>query len=196
LSPNLLEELEGRSREAPPRHRLIVRKEPLSVEQQVAHPGPVWLDRLRNDSLGRDHFGAELRDAIVRRGEALRKIDIQPDGSKRTEQLRDLERRTVAKEFVARTGQAFVENIPPAFRYRAANWTVLGDERRARQGCPPGAVAASAHGRPRRTTQAPATMLFVNAIMLAAVVSSATKAPDQNRGAERFSGQRPFSAEK
>jgi len=119
VSPNLLEELERRSREAPPRHRLIVRKEPLSVEQQVAHPGPVWLDRLRTDSLDRYGFGAELRDAIGRRREALRKIDIQPDGPKRTEQLRELERRTVAREVVAHTGQAFVENVPPTFRGRA-----------------------------------------------------------------------------
>jgi type IV secretory pathway VirD2 relaxase len=119
ISPNLLEELERRSRESPPRHRLIVRKEPLSVEQQVAHPGPVWLDRLRNDSLDPDRFGAELRDAIGRRREALRKIDIPPDGPKRTEQLRELERRTVAREVVAHTGQAFVENVPPTFRGRA-----------------------------------------------------------------------------
>ena len=119
VSPNLVEELERRSREGPPRHRLIVRKEPLSLEQQVAHSGPVWLDRLRTDSLDRYGFGAELRDAISRRREALRKIDIQPDGPKRTEQLRGLERRTVANEFVARTGQSFVENVPPTFRGRA-----------------------------------------------------------------------------
>jgi hypothetical protein len=119
LSSKLLEELERRSREAPPRHRLIVRKVPLSVEQQVAHPGPVWLDRLRTDALERYGFGAELRDATGRRREALRKLDIQPDGPKRTEQLWEVERRAVAREIVARTGQAFVENVPAAFRGRA-----------------------------------------------------------------------------
>lgn len=119
VSPNLLSELERRSHEGPPRHRLIVRKEPLSLEQQVAHPGPVWLDRVRTDSLDRYGFGAELRDAIGRRHEALGKFGIQPHGPKRTEQLRELERRTVANEFVARTGQSFVENVPPTFRGRA-----------------------------------------------------------------------------
>jgi hypothetical protein len=47
-----------------------------------------------------------------------------------------------------------------------------------------------------KVTQAPATTLLVKATMLAAVVRSAMKAPDQSRGAERLSGQRPFSAEK
>jgi YD repeat-containing protein len=119
VSPNLLEELERRSGERPARHKLIMRKEPLSLEQQVVHPGPVWIDRLRTDALDRYGFGAQLRDAIGQRRETLRQLGIQPDDTKRTEQLRELERRTLAKEFVAHTGQAFIENVPPTFRGRA-----------------------------------------------------------------------------
>jgi hypothetical protein len=50
-APNLLEELAKRGRDQPVPHQLFVRREPFSLEQQVRHPGPVWLDKVDEPSL-------------------------------------------------------------------------------------------------------------------------------------------------
>jgi type IV secretory pathway VirD2 relaxase len=64
------------------RHRLVFRKEPLSVEQQVPQPGPVWLDRLSADCCGRYGFGAEVRKAIGKRRDALRELGVLTERNK------------------------------------------------------------------------------------------------------------------
>jgi hypothetical protein len=44
LPADLLDQLEARHRAAPPKHRLFIRKEPLSLAEQIRYLGPVWLD--------------------------------------------------------------------------------------------------------------------------------------------------------
>jgi type IV secretory pathway VirD2 relaxase len=139
VSPNLLRVLEERHRDGPVRHRLLVRKEPLSLEGQVHHPGLVWLDRIEIGSLAPFGFGAALRGLIERRGEALRQLGIEPHDPKRSAKLRDLERRGVGNDVALRSGQTFVANAPDAFRGRVerasasprrSDFVVVSDGRR------------------------------------------------------------------
>jgi type IV secretory pathway VirD2 relaxase len=118
VSPNLLQELTERQRDTPARHRLLVHKEPLSLQAQVRHPGPVWLDRVKTDSLAPYGLGAELRRAVEQRREALRQLGVQPDDPNRSAKLRALELRRVAREIAARSGQAFLTSPPDTFRGR------------------------------------------------------------------------------
>ena len=118
VSPNLLQELTERQRDAPARHRLLFHKEPLSLQAQVQHPGPVWLDRVKTDSLAPYGLGAELQRALEQRREALRQLGVQPDDPNRSAKLRALELRTVGREIAARSGQAFLPAAPDAFRGR------------------------------------------------------------------------------
>jgi hypothetical protein len=60
VAPNLLEELSRRQEHAPARHRLLMHKQPLSLQAQVRHPGPVWLDRVEAASLALHGFGADV----------------------------------------------------------------------------------------------------------------------------------------
>lgn len=66
VSPNLVQELPERQHGAPFRHRLLVRKEPLSLQDQVRYPGPVWLDRIETGSFARYGFGVEVKRAVER----------------------------------------------------------------------------------------------------------------------------------
>ncbi len=91
VSPKLLEDLAKAGRDAPVRHRLLFHKEPLSVQAQVRHPGPVWLDRVQMDSLAPYGFGAELRRA------RLRRLGVQPDDPDRIARLHEVERRAVGE---------------------------------------------------------------------------------------------------
>ncbi len=118
VPPNLLELLAERHRETPVRHRLFLRKEPLSVQAQVRHPGPVWIDRVEAASLAPTGFGGELRHAVEQRREAVRGFGLEPDDPARASGLRDLERRAVGREIALRSGQAFVSETPGAFRGR------------------------------------------------------------------------------
>jgi type IV secretory pathway VirD2 relaxase len=118
VSPKLVEELAKRSREAPARHRLFLRKEPLSLRAQVRHPGPVWLDRIKTDSLAPYGLGADLKVALEQRREALRQLGVERDDPNRFGRLRELERRAVGGEIGSRSGQAFLPNAPDAFRGR------------------------------------------------------------------------------
>jgi hypothetical protein len=124
VSPSLLEPITERQGEAPVRHRLVMHKEPLSLETQVRHPGPVWLDRVKTDSLAPYGFGAELKRAVEHRRETLRRLGVQPDDPNRSGKLRELERRGVGREIATRSGQAFVPSIADPFRGRVQ----LGDE--------------------------------------------------------------------
>jgi len=139
VPPNLLQQLAERQRDAPVRHRLVVRKEPLSLQAQIRHPGPVWLDRVKTDSLAPYGFGAELKGAIAQRGEALRRLGVQPDDPNYLEKLREIERRQLGGEIAARSRQAFVPTAPDAFRGRvqvgdagspAASYAVVSDGQR------------------------------------------------------------------
>jgi type IV secretory pathway VirD2 relaxase len=118
VAPNLLEELERRQRDAPARHRLLMHKQPLSLQAQVQNPGPVWLDRIDTASLAPYGLGAEVHRAIERRRDALRHIGIAQGDPNRFAKLRELERRYVAKDVAASSGQSFVANTPNSFRGR------------------------------------------------------------------------------
>jgi hypothetical protein len=139
VSPNLLEELERKHRELPARHRLLLHKQPLSIQAQVRHPGPVWLDRIDTASLAPYGLGAELRHSIEKRRDALRRIGIADDDPNKLAKLRELERRSVAKEFGERVRQTFVPSTPDNFRGRvagtyesstAASYTIVSDGER------------------------------------------------------------------
>jgi type IV secretory pathway VirD2 relaxase len=118
VSPDLLEALTERQRGLPVRHRLFVRKEPLSLPAQVRHPGPVWLDRIQTEAVAPYGFGAELKRAVEERREALRRLGVQPDDPNRSAKLRELERRDLGGQIAARSRQAFLSNAPNAFRGR------------------------------------------------------------------------------
>ncbi len=118
VSTNLVRELEERHRTNPPRHRVVLRKEALSVEAQVGHPGPVWLDRLRADSVAPYGFGAEAKRALAQRGHVLRQLGVQADQPNRVAALREVERRAVGREIAARSGQLFVASPPDGMRGR------------------------------------------------------------------------------
>jgi len=118
IAPNLLEEIERRHRDAPARHRLLMIKQPLPLEAQVRNPGPVWLDRIDTASLAPHGFGAEVHRAVERRTRALRQIGILPDDPDRFAKLRELERRSVAREVGASVRQRFVASTPSGFRGR------------------------------------------------------------------------------
>jgi Protein of unknown function (DUF3363) len=125
VPPSLLQQLTDLQGEAPVRHRLILHKEPLSLQAQIRHPGPVWLDRVKTDSLAPYGFGAELQRAVELRREALRRLGVQPDDPNRPAKLRELERQAVGGEIAARVGQAFLPTAPGGFRGRVQ----LGDTR-------------------------------------------------------------------
>ena len=116
VPPDLLEQLEQRHRTSLPRYRLVVRKEPLLLEQQVRHPGEVWLDRLESGSVAPYGFGAAVKRAQEQRRAALRALGVTPDGPNRAEKLQELERRAVGRGMAARSGQVFLAEAPHGFR--------------------------------------------------------------------------------
>jgi hypothetical protein len=118
VPPDLLDRLAERGRDAPLRHRLVVRKEPLSLKEQVVHEGPVWLDRLEAKTLAHWGLGADVRQAITERRECLRRLGIEPDDPDRLAKLRELERRGLGAEIAARSGLTFLTRVPEGFRGR------------------------------------------------------------------------------
>ncbi len=118
VSPTLLEDLAEQHRDRPVRHRVLLRKQPLSLRDQVRHPGPVWLDRVKTDGLAPHGLGAEVRRALAERREGLRRLSVEPDDPNRSAKLRELERRAVGEEMAARTHQAFLPTAPDSFRGR------------------------------------------------------------------------------
>jgi len=112
VPPNLVELLEQRAGSSPARHRVVWRKEPLSLAEQVNYPGPVWLDRVDSQSLAPYGLGAEVRRAMHDRRAALRQLGVPEDPSRRLSSLRELERRTVGQDFAASSGRAFVPTAP------------------------------------------------------------------------------------
>jgi type IV secretory pathway VirD2 relaxase len=116
VPPDLLERVEQRGRETPPRHRVVIRKEPLSLERQISHRGPVWLDQVEVPALARWGLGADVRQAVTKRQEALRRLGIEPGDPDRVAKLRELERRNVGAEIAARSGLTFLARVPEGFR--------------------------------------------------------------------------------
>jgi len=118
VPPDLLDRLAERARAAPPRYRLVVRKEALSLNEQVVHRGPVWLDGVETKTLAYWGLGADVRQAAIARSEALRRLGIAPDDPDRVAKLRELERRELGAEIAARSGLTFLARVPEGFRGR------------------------------------------------------------------------------
>jgi type IV secretory pathway VirD2 relaxase len=137
VPPDLVDRLAERGRDAPPRYRLVVRKEPLSLKEQVAHQGPVWLDRVETKTLAHWGLGADVRQAVVARSEALRRLGVEPDDPDRVAKLRELQRRELGAEIAARSGMTFLARVPEGFRGRIQP---------AERAGPPGAYAVVSDG--------------------------------------------------
>ncbi len=118
VPPDLVEQLEKRAREAPGRYRLSMEPLPLSLEAQVARPGPVWLDTLDPEHLAARGFGAEVGTACERRGQALEELGIARSDPERQEKIRDLERRALGRALAQQKGQVFLEQAPDRLRGR------------------------------------------------------------------------------
>ncbi|MGH7435884.1 MAG: DUF3363 domain-containing protein [Polyangiaceae bacterium] len=138
VPPDLLDRLAERARDAPPRYRLVVRKEPLSLKEQVVHRGPVWLDRVEPKTLAYWGLGADVRQAVVARSEVLRRLGIGPDDPDRVAKLREVERRALGAGIAARSGMTFIARVPEDFRGRIQP---------AEQTGPPGAYAVVSDGQ-------------------------------------------------
>jgi len=115
VPPDLLEQLAKRDREAP-RYRMVIQPLPLSLDAQVGHPGPVWLDRVGPQTLARQGLGAEVQGAVLRRGQALLELGITPGDPQRDAKLQELDRRAVGSELARQTGRQFLETTPSRFR--------------------------------------------------------------------------------
>ncbi|MGA7120102.1 MAG: DUF3363 domain-containing protein [Polyangiaceae bacterium] len=118
VPPDLLDRLAERAPDAPPRYRLVVRKEPLSLNEQVVHRGPVWLDGVETKTLAHWGLGADVRQAVVARREALRRLGTKPGDPDRVAKLRDFERRALGAEIAGRSGLTFLARVPDDFRGR------------------------------------------------------------------------------
>jgi hypothetical protein len=105
-------------RETPTRYRLSIESMPLSLDAQVGHRGPVWLDTLDPKSVARTGFGAEVRRAIERRRQTVVEVDSAPVAGQRDVRLQDVERRAIGRNIALRTGQEFLDCIPSGFRGR------------------------------------------------------------------------------
>ena len=117
LAPNLLAQIEIRQRESP-RYQLSVKPMALSLDQQAAERGPVWLDQLDPRTVPGHGLGAEVLAAMGRRSEMLREFGIAPEDPERMAKLRELERRAVGERAAGRVGEAFLEQTPDRFRGR------------------------------------------------------------------------------
>jgi hypothetical protein len=149
VAHDLLEQLQKRHEAEPLRHRLFVKKQPLTLEEQVHYRGPVWLDRVDPKTLTPSGLGAEVARASARRNDVLRGLGIDPNDTSRLAKLSRVERDVVAEQFARRSRQAVVDIPPPG----------SGDEPRSssRPGRPPTrscrmAKASSSSGRRRPNT--------------------------------------------
>jgi type IV secretory pathway VirD2 relaxase len=118
VPPDLVDRLAERGQGAPARHRLVIRKELLSLKEQVVHRGPVWLDRVETKTLAHWGLGADVQQAVAERREALRRFGIGPDDPDRVAKLREFERRALGAGIAARSGMTFLARAPEDFRGR------------------------------------------------------------------------------
>lgn len=122
---DLIQRLESRPREEPPRERLWVQKLPLSLDETPGHRGPVWLDRVDAAVLAPWGFGAKVARALDARRNALRALGIAPEDPRRDAKLREVERQAVGEGMAALTRQQFLAKTPDRFR----GWVQAGPER-------------------------------------------------------------------
>ncbi len=104
--------------DATTRHRLVVRKDELCLDEQVHYAGPVPIDRLSCASLAPYGFGADLRRALDRRKVALRRMGIDPTDDVGGVKLRELERRALEQRVADRLGLSVVTDPRSALRGR------------------------------------------------------------------------------
>jgi hypothetical protein len=76
------------------------------------------LDGVETKTFARWGLGADVRQAVADRNEALRRLGIGPDDPDRVAKLRELERRGLGAEIAARSGLAFLARVPEGFRGR------------------------------------------------------------------------------
>jgi hypothetical protein len=115
---DLVTQLEKRAQQAPGRYRLSIEALPLSLDAQVARPGPVWLDTLDPTRLATKGFGAEVHAACERRRQALEGLGIARDDPERHAKIRDLERRALGRALARQNGQVLLEHAPERLRGR------------------------------------------------------------------------------
>jgi type IV secretory pathway VirD2 relaxase len=112
---NLVELLAERDRRTP-QHRLVIRRYPLALGDQIHHRGPVWLDRAAAQPCALYGLGADVLRAIEKRNGNLRRLGIDPNERDRERKLHELERRAVGERFAASTKQHLVTDMPDRFR--------------------------------------------------------------------------------
>jgi type IV secretory pathway VirD2 relaxase len=138
IAPDLLDQLQKRHEAEPPRQRLLVKKQPLTLEEQVHYRGPVWLDRVDPKTLAPFGLGAEVTRARARRNDVLRELGIDPNDTGRLPKLSRVERDLVAEQFAKRSRQAVVDSPMTEFRGRAqeviapggASYAIVSDGQR------------------------------------------------------------------
>ena len=118
IPSDLIQKLERSSLEGPARERLVIQPIRPSVEEQVRHRGPVWLDRVDAAALAPSGFGAEVGRALDRRRVELRALGIAPDDPQKLAKLSELEVRAVGREMAGRIGETFLDRLPDRFRGR------------------------------------------------------------------------------
>jgi hypothetical protein len=114
----LIKKLERSGLERPARERLIIQPLRPSLEEQVRHRGPVWLDQVDSSALASFGFGAEVGRALERRRVELRALGIAPDDTQKLAKLSELEMRAVGREMAGLMGETFLDRLPDRFRGR------------------------------------------------------------------------------
>jgi hypothetical protein len=87
-----------------------------SLEAIPNHRGPVWLDKVKENTIACRGFGSDVRCAIERRRKVLRGLGTAMDDPRRDVKLKELERRAVGEGIAARTRQQFLARAPDGFR--------------------------------------------------------------------------------
>jgi hypothetical protein len=113
---DLLEQLEQRHRAAPERYHVSVQPLAQSLDRQVAHRGPVWLDTLDETALSRRGFGADVRTALEKRRGLLRELGVDHCDPHHGAKRQELARRGAGEKLAQETGQMFSPTIPRGFR--------------------------------------------------------------------------------
>jgi hypothetical protein len=94
----------------------VVRKEALSVDEQIHHPGPVPLDRVERRALAPYGFGAEVDAALQRRAVVLQKLGLEPNDPQRQDKLLEVERQALGDRFASHSRQVFVRDTQSSFQ--------------------------------------------------------------------------------
>ncbi|MBV9946683.1 MAG: DUF3363 domain-containing protein [Myxococcales bacterium] len=116
VPPGLLAELEQRAPKTP-RYRLSVKPMALSIDAQVRHHGPTWLDSLDARELSPVGFGAEVRPLFEQRREFVRReLGIDPDDPRKLAELEAHPRRVLGRQLEDKTREKFLEKLPADFR--------------------------------------------------------------------------------